>query len=150
MRKRFLVIPWCLFLAQTMLGATLRSLILKGYKSESTVGKIKFFFNRMSIPLDGPVMETMSLTQRSLVVIPLHLLQLAPDVYSIVTYLKIKKFASEQETTGVHIERSIPNDIVNGFLSVFHFWALIRAAKTPLWGTSLNFAAFFRQRKIMP
>ncbi len=40
MRKRFLVIPWCLFLAQTMLGATLRSLILKGYKSESTVGKI--------------------------------------------------------------------------------------------------------------
>ncbi len=61
----------------------------------------------MSIPLDGPVMETMSLTQRSLVVIPLHLLQLAPDVYSIVTYLKIKKFASEQETTGVHIERSI-------------------------------------------
>ncbi len=52
-------------------------------------------------------METMSLTQRSLVVIPLHLLQLAPDVYSIVTYLKIKKFASEQETTGVPIERSI-------------------------------------------
>ena len=103
----------------------------------------------MSIPLDGPVMETMSLTQRSLVVIPLHLLQLAPDVYSIVTYLKIKKFASEQETTGVHIERSIPNDIVNGFLSVFHFWALIRAAKMPFLGTSLDFAAFFGQRKIM-
>ncbi len=44
----------------------------------------------------------------------------------------------------------LPNNIVNGFLSVFHFWALIRAAKTPFLGTSLNFAAFFGQRKIMP
>ncbi len=40
--------------------------------------------------------------------------------------------------------------LINGFLSVFHFLSLIRAAKTPFWGTLLDFAAVFGQCKIMP
>ncbi len=38
---------------------------------------------------------------------------------------------------------SIPNDIVNGFLSVFHFWALIRAAKTPQTHHFVRFCGVF-------
>ncbi len=37
----------------------------------------------------------------------------------------------------------MPNDIVNGFLSVFHFWALIRAAKTPFLGHFVRFCGVF-------
>ncbi len=35
------------------------------------------------------------------------------------------------------------NDIVNGFLSVFNFWALIRAAKTPFFGHFVKFWGVF-------
>ncbi len=36
-----------------------------------------------------------------------------------------------------------PNDIVNGFLSVFHFWPLIRAAKTPQTRHFVKFCGVF-------
>ncbi len=43
----------------------------------------------------------------------------------------------------VHHEQGLPNNIVNGFLSVFHFLPLIHAAKTPFWGHFVRVCGVF-------